>query len=139
MGDQKNKKTKKLIGILLSLAVLTAFLFVIPASEGEGGLNQQALNTIGVFAAFVLLMVFDVVPMIISGAICCVILILTHTLTINDVMTKGFGSSTIWFIIFAYALTAGVNKTGLLKRLAFKLMTFFPDTWAAHVISLETA
>lgn len=139
MGDQKNKKTKKLIGIFLSMIVLAAFLFVIPASEGEGGLNQQALNTIGAFVTFVLLMVFDVVPMIISGAVCCVILVLTHTLTINDVMAKGFGNSTIWFIIFAYALTAGVNKTGLLKRLAFKLMTFFPDTWAAQVIALETA
>ena len=75
MGDQKNKKTKKLIGIFLSMIVLAAFLFVIPASEGEGGLNQQALNTIGVFVTFVLLMVFDVVPMIISGAVCCVILV----------------------------------------------------------------
>lgn len=139
MGDSKNKKSKKMIGIVLSVVALVLFLFVIPASEAQGGLNQQALNTIGVFLAFVFLMVFDVVPMVISGAICCVILILARTLTIQDVMAKGFGSSTIWFIIFAYALTAGVNKTGLLKRLAFKLMTFFPDNWSAQVIALETA
>lgn len=135
----ESKKRKKLIGVVLSVLMLAVFLFLIPPSDAEGELSRQALNTIGVFLAFVFLMVFDVVPMIISGAICCVILILTHTLTINDVMTKGFGSSTIWFIIFAYALTAGVNKTGLLKRLAFKLMTFFPDTWSAQVIALETA
>lgn len=139
MGEQKSKKKKKMVGMILSVAVLILFLFVIPASDAEGGLNRQALDTIGVFIAFVFLMVFDVVPMVISGAICCVILVLTRTLTIQDIMTKGFGSSTIWFIIFAYALTAGVNKTGLLKRLAFKLMTFFPDTWAAQVIALETA
>lgn len=139
MGDQKDKKTKKMVGIILSVLVLVLFLFVLPASEAEGELSRQALDTIGVFIAFVFLMVFDVVPMVISGAICCVILILTRTLTINDIMAKGFGSSTIWFIIFAYALTAGVNKTGLLKRLAFKLMTFFPDTWSAQVIALEAA
>lgn len=138
MGKPKSK-TKVGIGIALSLITLIAFLFLIPASDAEGGLNQNALNTIGIFATFVFLMVFDVAPMYVAGAISCVLLVLTKTLGINDVLTKGFGSSTVWFIIFAYALTAGVNKTGLLRRLAFKLMTFFPDKWAAQVIALEAA
>lgn len=139
MNQSKNKKTKLIIGLVLSAISLVVFLLLLPASDAEGALSQNALNTIGIFLTFVLLMVFDVVPMFVSGAICCTLLILTKTLTIGDVLTNGFGSSTVWFIIFAYALTAGVNKTGLLRRLAFKLMTFFPDRWSSQVIALEAA
>ena len=139
MGNSKNKKVKVTIGIVLSLISLIAFLFLIPASDAEGALNQNALNTIGIFMTFVILMVFDVVPMFVAGAICCTLLVITKTLPINTILSSGFGSSTVWFIIFAYALTAGVNKTGLLKRLAFKLLSFFPDSWAAQVIALEAA
>lgn len=135
--EQKNNKTQKKIGITLSVIFLFLFLFVFQPSEN--GLSREALNTVGIFLTFVVCMIFDVAPMFVSGAICCVLLILTKTLTISDVMTKGFGSSTVWFIVFAYALTAGVNKTGLLKRAVLKLMTFFPDKWSSQVIALCAA
>lgn len=129
-GPRSTSKTTKMIGLILAIVQFVVFVFILQPTEQ---LTQQALNCIATFLLFLICSLFGVVEMVVIGPICCVLLVLTKTYTLNEILATGFGSNTVWFIVFAFALTAAVNKTGVLKRFVFKLMTFFPETWGSQV------
>lgn len=120
-GPRSTSKTTKMIGLILAIVQFVVFVFILQPTEQ---LTQQALNCIATFLLFLICSLFGVVEMVVIGPICCVLLVLTKTYTLNEILATGFGSNTVWFIVFAFALTAAVNKTGVLKRFVFKLMTF---------------
>lgn len=132
MGPKTTSKTVKIAGILIAVTVFVLFAFVLQPSEA---LSQQALNCIAVFLTFVIVSIFGVTNMTVIGPVCIALLVLTKTYTINEVLATGFGSNTVWFIIFAFALTTAINKTGLFARVVAKIMTWLPETWNAQVVA----
>ncbi|POP31828.1 hypothetical protein C3B58_14660, partial [Lactonifactor longoviformis] len=133
-GPRMTSKPVKIIGLILAIVLFVTFAFLLKPSET---LPQQALNTIAIFLTFVCCSIFGVCPMPIIGPICIVLLVITRTYTINEVLATGFGSNTVWFIIFAFALTTAINKTGLFKRIVARVMMLLPETWGAQVIAFS--
>lgn len=130
MGPKTTSRPVKIAGTILAIAAFVLFAFILEPSEA---LTREALNCIAVFLTFVIISIFGVTNMTVIGPVCIALLVLTKTYTINEVLSTGFGSNTVWFIIFAFALTTAINKTGLFARIVAKIMTWLPETWGAQV------
>jgi len=139
MAEQQKitKKTrKKIIGTVLALCFLVLFWFIIPPSEA---MPKEALLYCGIFTAWLCTMIFQVCEMFVSGGIALVLLVLSGLYTTSEVLGKGFSSSTIWFIIYAYAFTTAVNKTGVFTRIVLRLLSVFPESFTGQVLALTSS
>ena len=47
-----------------------------------------------------------------------------------------FAGSSVWLVIGAFGLSAGVAKSGLLKRLSYMILRLFPESFQGQVIAL---
>ncbi len=47
-----------------------------------------------------------------------------------------FSKSTVWLLVGTFCLAGAITKTGLLKRIALKLMQFFPSTYKGQVSAM---
>ena len=104
------------------LPILTCIvIWLIPVPEG---LEPKAWHMFAIFAATI---VGILTQPIASGAIMLIALcvaIFTNTLTTNKAL-EGFSSGTVWLIFCAYILSLGFVKSGLGKRIAYKLLSLF--------------
>lgn len=104
------------------LPILTCIvIWLIPIPEG---LEPKAWHMFAIFAATI---VGILTQPIASGAIMLIALcvaIFTNTLTTNKAL-EGFSSGTVWLIFCAYILSLGFVKSGLGKRIAYKLPSLF--------------
>ena len=104
------------------LPILTCIvIWLIPIPEG---LEPKAWHMFAIFAATI---VGILTQPIASGAIMLIALcvaIFTNTLTTNKAL-EGFSSGTVWLIFCAYILSLGFVKSGLGKRIAYKLLSLF--------------
>lgn len=104
----------------IPLAVLAA-LWAIPVPEG---LKPQAWHMFAIFAATICAILTQPLP---SGAIMVLglcVAIFTQTLTEAKALA-GFASGTVWLIFCAYVLSLGFVKSGLGKRIAYKMLSLF--------------
>ena len=105
-------------GITIAVGLL---IWLIPIPEG---LEPKAWHMFAIFAATI---VGILTQPIASGAIMLIALcvaIFTNTLTTNKAL-EGFSSGTVWLIFCAYILSLGFVKSGLGKRIAYKLLSLF--------------
>ena len=104
------------------LPILTCIvIWLIPIPEG---LEPKAWHMFAIFAATI---VGILTQPIASGAIMLIALcvaIFSNTLTTNKAL-EGFSSGTVWLIFCAYILSLGFVKSGLGKRIAYKLLSLF--------------
>lgn len=111
---------KKIMSFVIPIAVLLA-IWVIPAPEG---LSIQAWHMLAIFIAVIFAILLQPLP---SGAIMLIglcIAIFTNTLTQAKALS-GFSSGTVWLIFSAYVLSIGFIETGLGKRIAYKMLSWF--------------
>lgn len=102
------------------LAVLAA-LWAMPVPDG---LKPQAWHMFAIFAATICAILTQPLS---SGAIMILALcvaIFTQTLTEAKALA-GFASGTVWLIFCAYVLSLGFVKSGLGKRIAYKMLSLF--------------
>lgn len=125
---------KKLIGIAAGAAVALIVSF-IPAPVG---LDATAMRFIGLFAAFLIWMIARVAPEHICGLATISLLVITDTSSLADALSP-FAGSTVWLIIAGFGLAAALTKCGLLKRVAFFVMRFFPENYRGQIAAMFTA
>lgn len=97
----------------LGLALFCTWLLPVPA-----GLSAQAWHLFLVFAATIVGIILNALPM---GALCLIALsicTITQTLTLKQALS-GFSSHIVWLILLAFLLARGVIKTGLGSRIAY--------------------
>lgn len=100
---------------ILFIALGVAILWFLPA---PAGLETQAWHLFAIFAAAIVGIIVNALPM---GAICILALglaTLTQTLTLKQALS-GFSSHIIWLILLAFLLARGFIKTGLGSRIAY--------------------
>ena len=118
------------------LPILTCIvIWLIPIPEG---LEPKAWHMFAIFAATI---VGILTQPIASGAIMLIALcvaIFTNTLTTNKAL-EGFSSGTVWLIFCAYILSLGFVKSGLGKRIAYKLLSLFGGSSLGIAYSLGIA
>lgn len=125
---------KKIIGIILSAIAIVAGCLI----PGNSLFTAEALRYAGVFAALLILLVTKPVPDWAASLLCCCLLV---CLKVGKVATvfSAFSGSTIWLIIMVFAFAAALSASGLLTRIALKILTFFPATYNGAVLALMTA
>ena len=78
---------------------------------------------IGVIVSFIL----KPFPIGMSVIIGLITLVATKTITLNESLS-GFSDSTVWLVIAAFLIAGGVINTGVGKRIALKLVTWFGNS-----------
>lgn len=119
---------------LIPLALLIVLWF-IPAPEG---LSDKAWH---MFAIFVSTIIGILCAPIASGALMIIALavtIFTNTLSFKAALS-GLSSGTVWMIFSAYVLSLGFVQSGLGRRIAYKMLSWFGGSALGIAFSLGTA
>lgn len=122
---------KKLIAAVIALIIAIAVSLITPPGE----LTVAAMRYLGIFIAMIIFMVFDVLPAHITMLLTLVALIVFQVCTQTDALAS-YGQSTVWFVVCVLGFAAAINQSGLLKRLAFFILKFFPETFQGQVLAL---
>ncbi len=104
--------------------VLMAVLWYLPIPQG---LSLQAWHLFAIFAATILGFILQPIPLggvaITAIALCG----LTGVLKPQDALS-GFSNTTVWLIVSAFLFAKGFIKTGLGRRISYKLIELFGDS-----------
>jgi DASS family divalent anion:Na+ symporter len=125
---------KKLIAWLIPIAVVL-LMWVCPAPEG---LPVKAWHMLAIFVGTIVGILTSPIP---SGALMFVALavaIFTKTLTFGQALS-GFASGVVWMIFSAYVLSLGFVKSGLGRRIAYKMLSMFGSSSLGIAYSLGIA
>ncbi len=128
------QKQVKIWQWLVPLALLGG-LWITPAPEG---LSLQAWH---MFAIFVSTIIGILCAPIASGALMIIALavtIFTNTLSFKAALS-GLASGTVWMIFSAYVLSLGFVQSGLGRRIAYKMLSWFGGSALGIAFSLGTA
>lgn len=131
-----NKKTAVSVIKFLVAVLVGVLIAVVP--QPSGALTVQGLRFLGILIAMVLLMVFKVFPDPIT-----VLMALTACIAfgVADVSTcfSGFTSSTVWMAVGLIGFATGIINSGLMKRIAYKIMGWFKPTYKGQITSIMVA
>lgn len=111
---------KTLVSIITPI-LLAVIIWLIPAPEG---LSTQAWHMLAIFVSVICAILLQPLP---SGAIMIIglcVAIFTKTLPQSKALA-GFSSGTVWLIFSAYVLSIGFVQTGLGKRIAYRMLSWF--------------
>jgi DASS family divalent anion:Na+ symporter len=109
-------------GLIVLLVGVVIWFMPVPA-----GLKPQAWQLFAIFVATILGFILQPMPI---GAIALISVGLTGFLKVvspADVLS-GFGNTTIWLIVSAFLFAKGFIKTGLGRRIAYKIMGEIGDS-----------
>ncbi len=150
---------KKKIGLIGALALVVifyimAFVMDVPGWDPTGEkLSSASFIYAGIFLAVIVLMLAQSMPDWVVVMLAAALLILTDALCVKggvwapnpdtgqSCFTTGglfgaFSGSTVWLIIMVFALSAGIGNSGLLNRIALKLLSIFPPTYTGAVFAM---
>ena len=100
---------------LIFIFFLGALFFMVPPLEG---LNDKSWHLLVIFAATVVGVILNPIPMGVLVMISVLISILTGTLTLNQAFS-GFSSYMVWLVVFAFFISRALIKSNLGKRIAY--------------------
>lgn len=114
-----NKLTKSLIVIAVGV--------VIWFRPHPVEVAPNAWHLFAIVVATILGLILQPLPIGAVAFIGVTIAILTKTLSVKDALA-GFGNATIWLIFCAFILARGFIKTGLGRRIAYKIISLVGDS-----------
>lgn len=115
LGKDVSRITSSRLSPLLMIGLGLLAVWFVPA---PAGLNPQAWHLFAVFAATIIGIITNAMPM---GALCILglgLCTVTQTLTLKQSLS-GFSSHIVWLILIAFLLARGFIKTGLGSRIAY--------------------
>ena len=127
-----NKKKTIFMTIALFAAIMIS---ILPAPEG---LNATSMRFLGIFIAGIFLLVTNTVEDYVAFMFVAIALILTRVASFGTVFSQ-FATSTPWMLIMVFAFAAGIGNSGLLARVAYKILSLFPANYNGAVLALMSA
>lgn len=106
------------------VVVLMAVLWCLPVPQG---LSVQAWHLFAIFAATIVGFILQPMPLGAVALVGITLSALTGTLKPQDALL-GFSNTTIWLIVSAFLFAKGFIKTGLGRRIAYKLIELFGNS-----------
>ena len=106
--------------IALALCVV-AFFYLIPNIEG---LSQEGKIMIGILIMGAILWITEPIPLPATGLLILIIQPILGIMPARDVFSA-FGNQAVFFLIGAFILAAAVEKQGLHRRIALRLLKLF--------------
>ena len=124
----------RIITALISVGIAVWICLLTPPE----GLTVEAIRFIGCFMGGMLLCVFRSIPDWLASLAALMALVLLKVGSFAAVFAP-FSGTTLWLIIPAYGIACVVGKTGLLKRVALHILSWFPDSFTGQVSALFVA
>ncbi|MDI3537030.1 MAG: solute carrier family 13 (sodium-dependent dicarboxylate transporter), er 2/3/5 [Eubacteriaceae bacterium] len=112
---------KQIIGIVLGILVLIASI-VLPSPEG---LTEIGFRTIGLLLFFLVMLIFESLPV---GIICFISLALLPLLGVTKNLASGlvgFSNTMLFFVIASFGLAEAVTSTPIVKRILYSIIKGF--------------
>lgn len=133
MENTKNSNVLRLVKIIAPVIIGIIIAMIAPPGE----LTLESMRFAGIFICLILWMVFDVFPDFVITLVGLSVMVLLKVCAFGDAFSP-FAGSSVWLVIGAFGLSAGVAKSGLLKRLSFMILKLFPESFQGQVLALFT-
>ncbi len=101
--------------MLILVFALGICVWNLPVPEG---ITDRAWHMFAIFIATILAVITNPLPMGATSLISILVCVLTGTLSLEECLA-GFGSETVWLVVFAFFISLGFIKTGLGARCAY--------------------
>ncbi|RDB62903.1 SLC13 family permease [Eggerthella sinensis] len=131
----KGKTIKLVIFALVSLACVALGWFIAPLE----GLDPGGMRFLAIFIWWVVMLVLELTPLHITSLIACVLCIATGVPDAGAIVFSQLGSPTVLLMLGAFGLAAALAASGLLKRIALRVVRLAPKTGLAQLLSFEAA
>ncbi len=122
-GKTSSFSKKNLFFIFLAFFLIIIFYF-LPTPEG---LSHNGKMMVAILIMGAILWITEPIPLAVTGLLIMIIQPILGIMPANDVFSS-FGNQAIFFLIGAFILASAVEKHGLHKRIALKLLSFFEDS-----------
>jgi DASS family divalent anion:Na+ symporter len=125
---------KKLIVFIVAVVVGIVIAFLPPPAEV---LTQTSMIYMGIFVGMIILLISNIIPAWASCLGALALMVVFKVGTLPEVY-NAFAGSIVWLLIAVFAFSIAVINSGLLTRLALRLLMVFPKNYRGQVLSLMT-
>ncbi len=132
------KEHKKPIALIVGIIFGATVLFAGSCTDALQPLDGRAVGALAVLAACIPLWVGSVLPEFVTALIMCVLFIAACDVP-TEVAFSAFASPTWWLLVAAFSLGLGMQRSGLMKRIALAVLRVFPNTFKMQVAGLIAA
>lgn len=122
-GKTPTTSQKNILIILLAFFMIILFHF-LPTPEG---LTYHGKIMIGILFMGAILWIAEPIPLAITGLLIMIIQPILGIMPAKDVFSA-FGNQAVFFLIGAFILASAIEKHGLHRRIALRLLTFFESS-----------
>lgn len=99
------------------------------------GLEKAAMIFMGVFVCILIWLVLQVIDEHITVIIAMTLFVVFNVTDFKTAFAP-FAGASVWLVIAAFGISAVVAKTGLLKRISFKILSWFPENYKGQIAAL---
>lgn len=122
------------IRALIAIAV-GVVVGLLPAPEG---LSAETMRYLGVFAAMIVGLLSRAAPNWMVTITCCMAMILLGLSGIGDILSN-FSSQNIWLPLAIVGFAGCLEKSGVLRRIAFNVYKIFPASYTGQALAVGAA
>ncbi len=112
---------KQIIGIVGAVLVLVIFMF-LPAM---GDISQVGMRTIGMLAAFLILLVTEALPVVVISLIFCALMPLLGVVPSFGKALSGYSEPIVFFTLASFGIAAALTNIPLSQRILRALLRAF--------------
>lgn len=130
----KDFSVKNLIILIVSIVVGVVIANVPPLE----GLDAKGMTYIGIFIAMLIMLITNALPTWATVLGAMGLMVAFQIGSVAEVFSS-FGGSIVWLMIAVFAFAAGLQNSGLMTRLALKMLTVAPKNYFGQVLGLMLA
>lgn len=131
---QDKKTLKRLFGAVAGVALA----LVLALAQPFPGLGAQGTTSLAILLGAVLWWIFGVLPEYATALLMAGLFVVVVGIP-ADVVFDTFSSSIWWLLVCAFCLGLGMQRSGLMKRMALAILRAFPHTFRAQAAGLMAA
>lgn len=135
MEMKRRYNLKKLIACGAGLICAVLFSVVGTGCGWLSGLGQNAVWALGILIGCIIWWVFGVFPEFVT-ALLMAIAFITICAVPTEVAFSAFATSTWWLLVAAFALGLGMQRSGLMARMADSILRVFPKSFKMQAAGL---
>ena len=127
-------KKKQIIGISIAVIILIASMF-IPAM---GDVSQVGMRTIGMLAAFLVLLVTEALPVVVISLIFCALMPLMGVTANFGAALSGYSEPIVFFTLASFGIAAALTNIPLSQRILRALLLAFGKNTSLVLLAMMT-
>ncbi len=125
-------KKKQIIGAVAAVLVLLAAMFL----PGMGSLSQVGVRTVGVLAAFLILLVTEALPVVVISLIFCALMPLLGVSPSFGKALSGYSEPIVFFTLASFGIAAALTTIPLSRRVLRRLLRAFGKSTDQVLLSM---